>query len=82
MKNNRNEMSNYIKTQKKNAANMNELLDYMINLIESKDDRFSFEHGVGGVNAEFVIYDKLKEIGYVVKIDKIEYDQDGNAINL
>ncbi len=82
MKNNRNEMSNYIKTQKKNAANMNELLDYMINLIESKDDRFSFEYGVGGVNAEFVIYDKLKEIGYVVKIDKIEYDQDGNAINL
>lgn len=61
---------------------MNELLDHMISLVELKNDRFSFECGVGGVNAKFVICDKLKEIEYVVKIEKIEYDQDGNAINL
>lgn len=28
------------------------------------------------------IYDKEKEVGYVLHIDKIEYDVDGNATNL
>lgn len=28
------------------------------------------------------IYDKEKEIGYAVHITPIEYDEDGNAINL
>lgn len=28
------------------------------------------------------VYDKKNEIGYVVKIKPLEYDSDGNAINI
>ena len=68
-----------IEEQREEARNRNDLMDHLIELIESDDKRYSFEWS--GVNA-MEIYDKEKEIGYVLHIDKIEYDENGNATNL
>ena len=68
-----------IEESKERARNLNELTDHLIKLIESNDKRFSFEFCAGGT---MEIYDKEKEIGYAVHISPIEYDEDGNAINL
>lgn len=71
--------SEYIKKQKEDARNLNELTDHLIKLLESDDKRFSFEFCVSGT---MEIYDKEKKIGYVVHIAPIEYDENGNATNL
>lgn len=71
-----------IEERKRNAKNMNELLDHLIKLIESNDKRYSFEWASGGELATMEIFDKFKAIGYAVKIEPIKYDKDGNAINL
>ena len=68
-----------IEKSKEDARNLNELTDHLIKLIESDSKRFSFEFCAGGT---MEIYDKEKEIGYAVHITPIEYDEDGNAINL
>ena len=68
-----------IEKQKEGARNLNELTDHLIKLLESDDKRFSFEFCAGGT---MEVYDKEKETGYVLHIDKIEYDADGNATNL
>lgn len=68
-----------IEESKEKARNLNELTDHLIKLIESDDKRFSFEFCAGGT---MEIYDKEKEIGYAVHIALIEYDENGNAINL
>jgi len=68
-----------IEKSKEGARNLNEFTDHLIKLLESDDKRFSFEFCAGGT---MEIYDKEKEIGYVVHITPIEYDEDGNAINL
>lgn len=68
-----------IEKSKEDARNLNELMDHLIKLIESDDKRFSFEFCAGGT---MEIYDKEKGIGYVVHIAPIEYDENGNAINL
>lgn len=68
-----------IEKSKEDARNLNELTDHLIKLIESDDKRFSFEFCASGA---MEIYDKEKEVGYVLHIDKIEYDQDGNATNI
>lgn len=68
-----------IEKSKEDARNLNELTDHLIKLLESDDKRFSFEFCADGT---MEIYDKEKEIGYVVHITPIEYDEDGNAINL
>ena len=68
-----------VEESKERARNLNELTDHLIKLIESDDKRFSFEFCAGGV---MEIYDKDKEIGYAVHIAPIEYDENGNAINL
>lgn len=68
-----------IEESKERARNLNELTDHLIKLIESNDKRFSFEFCAGGT---MEIYDKEKEIGYAIHIAPIEYDEDGNAINL
>ena len=74
--------SKSIKEQKKAARNTNELLDHLIRIIEQNDERYSFEWLVGGEHAIMEIFDKKKEIGYVVKIEPIEYDENGEAVNL
>lgn len=68
-----------IAKQKEKSRNLNKLIGHLIQLIESDDKQFSFEFCVGGT---MEIYDKDKEIGYAVHIAPIEYDENGNAINL
>ena len=71
-----------IEEQKQVARNTNELLDYLMNNIEQNDARFSFEFASGGEHATMEIFDKEKKIGYAVKIEPIEYDENGEALNL
>lgn len=68
-----------IEKQKAEAKDRNDLVDHLIKLIESDDKRYSFEWSCGNA---MEVYDKEKELGYVLHIDKIEYDENGNAINL
>ena len=70
-----------IEEQKQVARNTNELLDYLMKIIEQNDERFSFEWLVGGEHATMEIFDKEKKIGYAVKIEPIEYEN-GEALNL
>ncbi|MFR0829817.1 hypothetical protein [Blautia massiliensis (ex Durand et al. 2017)] len=70
---------NRIEKQKEEARNINGLVNYLIDLIESNDERYSFEFAVGGT---MEIYDKKSGIGYVAHIEPIKYDTDGNPINL
>lgn len=70
---------NVIEIQKEKARNTADLTDHLIKLIESDDKRFSFKWSCGNT---MEVYDKEKEVGYVLHIDKIKYDADGNATNL
>ena len=70
---------NKIEKQKEEARNINGLVNHLIDLIESNDERYSFEFAVGGT---MEIYDKKSDIGYVAHIEPIKYDTDGNPINL
>ena len=71
-----------IEEQKQAARNTNELADHLRRVIEQSNDRYSFEWLVGGEHAIMEIFDKEKEIGYAVKIEPIEYDENGEAVNL
>lgn len=71
-----------IEEQKQAARNTNELLDHLVKIIEQNDTRFSFEFASGGGKAVMEIFDKEKKIGYAVKIEPIEYDENGEAMNL
>lgn len=73
---------NSIEEQKQAAKNTNELLNYLIEIIEKNNKRFSFEWAVGGEHTTMEIFDNEKEIGYVVNIEPIKYDKNGNAINV
>lgn len=68
-----------IEKQKAEAAELNELMEHLIHLIKSKDKRYSFEFAVNG-NME--VFDKERETGYVIHVEKIKYDEEGNAVNL
>ena len=74
--------SKSIEKQKQVARNTNELLDHLVKIIEQNDDRFSFEWATGGEKIVMEIFDKEKEIGYAVKIEPIEYDENGEVLNL
>lgn len=71
-----------IEEQKNIAQNTNELVDHLIRIIEQNNERFSFEWSVGGEHNTMEIFDKEKKIGYVVKIEPIKYDENGEAVNL
>ena len=71
-----------IEEQKQAARNTNELLNHLMKIIEQNDVRFSFEWVTGGEKAVMEIFDKEKKIGYAVKIEPIEYDENGEAVNL
>lgn len=73
---------NSIEEQKQAAKNTNELLNHLTEIIEQNDERFSFEWSVGGENATMEIFDKEKEIGYIINIKPIKYDKNGKAINV
>ena len=71
-----------IEEKRQAARNTNELAEYLIKNIEQNNERFSFEWLVGGEHGRMEIFDKEKEIGYAVKIEPIEYDENGEAVNL
>ena len=71
-----------IEEQKQAARNTNELLDHLMKIIEQNDVRFSFEFASGGEKATIEIFDKEKKIGYAVKIEPIEYDENGETVSL
>ena len=72
---------NSVEEKKQIAANTNELMDHLVHLIANEDKRFSFEWGVGGETAKMEVYDKEKNIGYLINIEPIEYDENGNVKN-
>lgn len=71
-----------INEQKPTERDSADLLNHLIGIIEQNDKRFSFEWASGGEKVTMEIYDKEKDIGYVVKIEPIEYDENGEAVNL
>lgn len=71
-----------IEKQKQVARNTNELAEHLMRIIEQNDDRYSFAWLCGGEKATMEIFDKEKEIDYVVRIEPIEYDENGEAVNL
>jgi hypothetical protein len=78
--NNEKEMT--IQEKIETAKNTNELLDHLIKIVEENSERFSFEWATGGEVGKMEIFDKEKEIGYVVKLEPIEYNENGEAVNL
>lgn len=68
-----------IEKRKEEAKDRNDLMDHLIKLIESDDKRYSFRWAICNT---MEVYDKEKEVRYVLHVDKIEYDEDGNATNL
>lgn len=72
-----------IKRDRQESRDYEEIGDYFSKIVEGNSDRYSFEWGsVTSGNAKMEIYDKKKEIGYIVKIEKIQYDENDNAVNI
>ena len=72
-----------IERSKQEARDYEEIGDYFSEIVESNSDRYSFEWGIStSANAKMEIYDKEKEVGYIVKIEKIQYDENGEAVNI
>lgn len=68
---------------KQKAKETNELSEYLTDLIEKNDKRYSFVFGVGGAGkATMEIFDNKNQAGYVLKLERLEYDKDGKPINL
>ena len=55
------------------------LMEHMIKLVESDDARYSFEFSSGNM---MEVYERERNTSYVLKIEKIQYDETGNALNL
>ena len=70
---------NKIEKQKEEARQLWNVVEHIINLLESDDKRYSFE---GGTGYSIRIYDKETDIGYVGHFEPIKYDAGGNPINL
>ena len=68
-----------VEKQKEEAIQLCNIVEHIINLLESDDKRYSFE---GGTGHSIRIYDKETDIGYVGHFEPIKYDADGNATNL
>lgn len=72
-----------IERSKQEARDYEEIGDYFSEIVENNSDRYSFEWGIStSANAKMEIYDKEKEVGYIVKIEKIQYDENGEAVNI
>lgn len=72
-----------IERSKQEARDYEEIGDYFSEIVENNSDRFSFEWGVStSANVKMEVYDKEKEVGYIVKIEKIQYDENGEAVNI
>ena len=71
-----------IEEQRQVARDTNELAEHLMKIIEQNDDRYSFMWLCGGEKVVMEIFDKEKEIDYVVRVEPIEYDENGEAVNL
>lgn len=59
------------------------LLDHLIKIVEDNDERFSFEWGSCEINkAKMEIFDKENKVDYIVKIEPIIYDDNGEPVNI
>lgn len=68
---------------KSKARETNELLEYLVDLVENGDKRYSFVFaGSGAGKATMEIFDNKNQAGYVLKLERLEYDKDGKPINL
>ena len=68
---------------KQKAKETNELLEYLTDLIEKNDKRYSFVFGAGGAEkATMETFDNKNQAGYVLKLERLEYDKYGKPINL
>lgn len=72
-----------IREVEEDKNDMEVLSDHLIEIVEQNDERFSFECGVcHPEQAKIEIFDKEKKIGYIVKIEPIEYDENGEPVNI
>lgn len=72
-----------IERNKQEARDYEEIGDYFFGIVENNSDRYSFEWGTStSANAKMGVYDKKKEVGYIVKIEKIEYDENDEPVNI
>lgn len=72
-----------IEKSKQKAKAIEEVTDFLIEIIEKNDERFSFEWGSSGVETGKIgIFDKEKKISYVLKLEEIIYDENDEPINL
>lgn len=72
-----------IERSKQEARDYEEIGDYFSEIVENNSGRYSFEWGIStSANVKMEVYDKKKEVGYIVKIEKIEYDENGEAVNI
>lgn len=72
-----------IERSKQEARDYEEIGDYFSEIVENNSDRYSFEWGIStSANAKMGIYDKEKEVGYIVKIEKVIYDENDEPVNI
>lgn len=72
-----------IERSKQEARDYEEIGDYFSEIVENNSDRYSFEWGFSSsANVKMEVYDKKKEVGYIVKIEKIEYDENDEPVNI
>ncbi len=72
-----------IERSKQEARDYEEIGDYFSEIVENNSDRYSFEWGSSSsASVKMEVYDKGKEVGYIVKIEKIQYDENGEAVNI
>lgn len=76
-------MKSSVNRKKKRGEIMEELVDHLVKLLESNNEKFNFEWATAGLDrAKMEVYDKDKDIGYVLKIEPIKYDDNGNPTNI
>lgn len=72
-----------IERSKQEARDYEEIGDYFSEIVENNSDRFSFEWGFSSsANAKMGVYDKEKKVGYIVKIEKVQYDENDEPVNI
>lgn len=72
-----------IERSKQEARDYEKIGDYFSEIVENNSDRFSFEWGFSSsANAKMGVYDKEKGVGYIVKIEKIQYDENDEPVNI
>lgn len=72
-----------IEEQRQKAKELEELQDHIVRLLETDDDRFSFEWAfLGPEQIKMGIYDKEKKTGYIAKIEEIKYDENDEPVNV